>query len=242
LAKPLRVFLRHTLLGSKGNLVSLDDPFVQMSRLLAGHAVKGFIDAGASDGRIACRILRRFPSAIAYMFEPNPAYINPLASCAGGDSRMRPFHVAISDHSGQAELFVTQSRGRASLLKPNARNRKMSPRGASIEKAITVPTVTLDEWWSDQGEPPIEIIKLDIQAGEVRALSGATRLLSRSILLVYTEIFLNPMYEGGALFSEIDSVLRQQGFQLFNLFGPRANACDLLINANAIYLHKRVTM
>ena len=50
----------------------------------------------------------------------------------------------------------------------------MSSQGARIEKTLRVPVITLDDWWADQGDPPIEIIKLDIQAGRAQALPGGS--------------------------------------------------------------------
>ena len=67
-------FLKKRLLGKNRNLVSFDEPFEVMPRLLKGHRVTGIIDAGASNGRISKRLLRRFPAAQAYAFEPNPLY------------------------------------------------------------------------------------------------------------------------------------------------------------------------
>jgi hypothetical protein len=56
------------------------------------------------------------------------------------------------------------------------------------------------------------------------------------VLAIYTEIFFNPMYEGGAIYSEIDLFLRSCGFSLYNLYKPRADQGGMLEQGNAIFV------
>lgn len=238
MAKPLRSLVRRTFFARRGNLVALDEPYATMARLLHGRRVQGMVDAGASDGRTALRLLRHFPEATAHLFEPHPDYVAALEALAAADARIRVQRCALSDVAGAADLFATRGRGQTSLHRPNRRNVAVNRAGASIDATHRVRVVTLDDWWCEAGDPPIELLKLDIQAGELGALRGAARLLRRCVLLVYTEVFFNPMYEGGALFSEIDLWLRECGFVLHNFFGPRTDARDSLLRANAIYLHE----
>ena len=90
-------FLKKRLFGKNRNLVSFDEPFEVMARLLKGHKVTGIIDAGASNGRISKRLLRKFPAAQAYAFEPNPLYTETLKQSAKDDPRFHPQFLALSD-------------------------------------------------------------------------------------------------------------------------------------------------
>lgn len=81
----------------------------------------------------------------------------------------------------------------------------------------------------------MELMKFDIQAAELTALRGAAETLSSTTRLVYAEVFFNPLYEGGAMFGDIDAYLRQFGFRLYNLYKPRADQRDMLLWANAIF-------
>jgi len=81
------------------------------------------------------------------------------------------------------------------------------------------------------------LIKFDIQGGELKALQGATRLLKDSTLLIYTEVLFNPLYNDGAIFSEIDLFLRKHGFVLYDIYKPKYDSNSLLLWGNAIYFH-----
>ena len=230
-------FIRKKLLGKNQNLISLDQPYEVMRRLLKGRQVTGIIDAGASDGRISKRLLGEFPEAHLYAFEPNPFYAQSLQDYAGEDSRFHPYSVALSDHEGNDALHVTQNRGCTSLLPPTKLLKTIAPQGSTLESVEKVQTVTIDEWARQNGDPAIQLIKLDIQGAELKALRGATGLLQRSTLLVYTEIWFNCPYEAGAIYSEIDLFLREQGFIVYDIFKPRYNTNGLIVWGNAIFLN-----
>ena len=231
--------LRQTVFQRYGSLVSLDKNYDAIARLLRGRSVTGILDAGASTGRISSRYLRMFPEAHAYAFEPQPVYRQQLTSLARTNSRFHPFFVALSDAVGALDLHITHSPGSTSLFKPSARMRSLYPAETVAENVERVPVTTIDTWAEEQGNPEIQLMKFDIQGAELRALRGATRTLRTSTLLVYTEILFNSLYEGGALFSELDLCLRESNFVLYNFFKPRSDSGGMLIQANAIYVHEQ---
>jgi len=230
MGKPLRDLLRRTLFRAQGSLVSLDSPYPIIKRLLRGHTVHGILDAGASDGRISKRLIRLFPEATAYLFEPNPAYDAALKTLSQGDPRYQPFGCALSDRQGQMEYYETESLGGCSLFKPLDQ---------PSTRVSTVPAVTIDAWAQSQGDPPIELMKFDIQGGELAALRGGSEVLDRSVLLIYIEVWFNRVYENGAILHEVDSQLRGHGFELYNFFSPKSDEDDVLLWGNAIYWHRK---
>lgn len=230
-------FIKKKLLGKNQNLVSLDDPYEVMRCLLKDHRVTGIIDAGASDGRISRRLLRKFPEAHAYAFEPNPLYIEVLQQYAKEDPRFHPQFLALSDQERSADLYVTESPGSTSLFAPGKRLNQIEPNGASVKSLEKVQVVTIDEWAKRNGDPAIQLMKFDIQGGELRALRGAVRALRSSTLMVYTEIWFNPVYIDGAIYSEIDLFLRENGFLLYDIFKPKYNPNGLIMWGNVIFLN-----
>lgn len=237
MGKPLRALIRHTLFRDKGNLQSLDDAFVTMKKLLRGQTVTDVLDAGASNGRISQRILRHFPTATAWAFEPHPTYNERLTELHKNDPRIKPQFLALSDQPGTIDFYETKWVGQTSRFAPSKRLINLFPHSAEAKKKTTVPAVRLDDWMQENGNPPIQLMKFDIQAGELLAMRGAARTLESTVLMVYTEIYFNRMHEGGALFGDLDLFLRDRGFVLYNIYGPRSDDRDMLIFGNAIFVH-----
>jgi len=237
MAKVLWSLLRKTTFKNKGNLVSLDDHYPVMKKLLCDHTVNGILDAGASTGRITRKFLKAFPEAKAYAFEPQPMYRDRLTALSEKDTRISPQFLALGEQKGNLELQITESAGCTSLFKPSGRMQEMYPAEAAVKETAMVDVVTIDEWRAEQGNPGIEVMKFDIQGGELAALRGAHKTLRESTLLVYTEILFNPLYEGGAVYSEIDLCLREAGFVLYNIYKPKTDDNGMLMWSNAIFVH-----
>jgi FkbM family methyltransferase len=239
MANRISIFIKKRLLGKKHNLVSLDDHYEVMRTLLRGIPVTGIIDAGASYGRVSKKLLQKFPQAEVFAFEPNPLFREALEEVARKDSRIHPCFAAVSDFEGTAEFYMTKARGYASLFAPTKGFDDINPVAASVQNLAKVNVVTIDRWVGRNGDIPIQLMKFDIQGGELKALSGATRVLQSSVLLVYTEIWFRPTYDGGALFGDIDSCLCQNGFELFDIYKPHYDKRGRLSWANAIYIHSK---
>lgn len=236
MAKVLRSIIRKTLFGKRGNLVSLDDPFSTLARLLRGRTVRAMVDAGASDGRVSRRMMEQFPEATVYAFEPNPAYQAALRGFAERDPRFKPQFSALAAAAGVQTLNVARSPGATSLFQPSERLREYAADSAEVVEAVKVPVTTLDSWAKAEGVSPIGVIKLDIQGGELGALQGAQGLLRDSVMGIYTEVLFSPLYQDGALFGEIDAFLRANEFALYNFYGPKTDRAGALLWANAIYV------
>jgi FkbM family methyltransferase len=237
MAKFFRSFVQKTLFARQKNLVSVHDPYAVVARLLRKCQVTGIIDAGASNGRISRRLLRLFPEAFVYAFEPNPSYTEILQKYAAEDSRFQPQFCALSEQEGIVDLHVTGSLGNTSLFKPGSGLKEIDPNGASIKSVEKVEAVTIDGWAKRNGNPSIQLMKFDIQGGELQALRGAAHMLSSSTLVVYTEVLFNSLYNGGAIWSQIDLYLRQHGFVLYDIFKPKYGSNGSLMWGNAIFLH-----
>jgi FkbM family methyltransferase len=226
-ANKFSIYLKKKLVGKNQNLISLEEPYDVMR------------DAGASHGHISERMLRRFPDAHAYAFEPNPFYTEELRAYAARENRFHPQFMALSDHEGIAELHVTESAGNTSLLKPSGKFDLIDPAGAVVRETVSVPVVTIDRWAKGNGDTAIQVMKFDIQGYELAALKGAVQTLQTSTLLIYSEIWFHSVYDGGTTFSEIDGFLREHGFVLYDIYKPKYNRNGLIQWANALYVHAK---
>jgi len=229
-------FIKKIAVGKNMNLVSLDEPYGVIAGILRDRRITGILDAGASNGRITKRLLGLFPGANAYAFEPNPLYRDVLERCASEDKHFRPVFMALSDREGSIDLHVTESPGSTSLFPPGKRTKELDPDGSSIKSVEQVEMITLDKWAEQNAVKEIQLMKFDIQGGELDAFRGAANMLRHSTLAVYTEILFNPMYEGGAIYSDIDLCLREYGFILYDIFKPKYDRNRLLMWGNAIFI------
>lgn len=230
--------LKRKILRKNQNLISIDEPYDVMAKLLKRHRVSGIIDAGASNGSISVRLMKRFPSADVYAFEPNKLYYKGLTELASRQRRFHPFFSALSDSCGTADLNVTKSAGNTSLYLPSEGLHDVDPDGGTVDSRQQVEIVTIDQWARDNKIGSIEVMKFDIQAYELVALKGAVETLRNSTLLIYSEIWFNPVYQNGALLGDINSFLRENGFVMFDIFKPKYDLKGKITWANAIYVHK----
>jgi len=235
LANIITRLLNSAMLGRGGNLQSFEDPYQAVARLLRHENVTGILDAGASHGRVTDRFMRLFPEAQAYAFEPNPMYRDRLEARAAQDKNFHPQYYALSDKPGSLELHVAESPGITSLFRPSAKLHDMYPDKAREKQAIIVDVTTIDEWARNLGNPEIQFMKFDIQGGEVNALKGAADTIARGTKLIYTEILFNSLYDEGGLYTDIDRVLRDYGFQIYNIYKPRTDDQGRIMWANAIF-------
>lgn len=93
----------------------------------------------------------------------------------------------------------------------------MQPTGTSAVKTCRLDdTIDLDT---------IDLLKMDVQGGELLVLDGAPKLTT-SALAIHTEVEFVPLYSGQPLFADIDTRIRSLGFQFhtFRGFGSRSYA------------------
>jgi FkbM family methyltransferase len=211
------------------------DPVNESRSLLNDTPVRAIIDAGAHTGRLARRFLAAFPQATVHAFEPHPESwraLCTLASSSGG--RLIPIQAAVGEHSGTAEFNLGARPETSSLLPRPAEGKAYFPPDAVMVGRTSVPVVALDAWAAEQKVAP-EILKLDIQGGELKALKGAQSLLKTSLRVVLTEMQFVPLYAGAPLYHELACHLAAHGFSLYSFYDLVTAADGQLVYGDAIF-------
>jgi FkbM family methyltransferase len=190
--------------------------------LLENCEVKNVLDVGANSGIVTARYRQLFPSAKVHCFEPMPKYFELLKDRFAGDEKVVVHQGAVSAESGFTQFCINAAPDTSSLLSsdlehvPESYTQSMA--GAQM---LNVRTFTLDEYWASQGNLSIDILKMDIQGGELGALRGAESLLKeRKIRVIYTEVYFLPFYKDQALFGEIAAYLSRFGYVLHGIYSP----------------------
>lgn len=190
--------------------------------LLGESQVSVVFDVGANAGDVTARYRGLFPEATVHCFEPLPGACDHLRRRYVRDAKVTVQQAAVTDLDGECNFTVNCADDSSSLLEadvegiPDSYQRSMSP-----AHSLTVPAVTIDRYCASLNIPKIDILKLDIQGGELRALKGAGNALrSRSIRLIYSEVFFLPFYTGQPLFGDQLAFLAQLGYVLHGIYNP----------------------
>lgn len=212
----------HRVLRSLGiHIERHRDPYDDLSRLVRN--VRVAVDGGAYHGGASREFLRRFSGAAVHAFEANPDLAERLAGSLH-DPRFTLHRKALSDAPGSLKFFLPREDFTGSLLKPDA--------SFGESREIEVEATTLDSL----GIQP-DVIKLDLQGAELKALGGATLALPH-VQAILCEVNFVPRYEGCALFHEVAAFLDGHGLRLFRLYEVHADKKGQWQFADAIFLRR----
>jgi FkbM family methyltransferase len=144
-------------------------------------------DVGCNIGLMSVPLLREHASVRVAAFEPVPWVADCLARTAAHPSlsgRLLVHRVALSDTPGRAQFAMGAAGDDAySGLRDTGR-------GWSDKRRIDVEVRTLDAVWHELGEPPVSVIKLDVEGADSLVLAGARECLARcrpAVLLEWNE-------------------------------------------------------
>jgi FkbM family methyltransferase len=142
-------------------------------------------DVGANIGYVSIMLAKAVgPSGQVYAFEALPANLERLRT-----------HLALNDLTEQVQVIaaavVDQYQPVHFLVGPSGGMGKAEgSAGRRVEyiDKIDVPGVSLDDFVYQQGNPQPQIIKMDIEGGEVLALKGMSRMMAEARPLIFLEL------------------------------------------------------
>jgi len=146
-------------------------------RLLVALARPGtyYLDVGANIGLTSIPLLSLVPECKVVSFEPAPttaAFLERSAAASSFASRWTVVTEAVGSEKGEIDFHVAAG-GMDSFS--GFYDTQRSGAGSSV---VTVRVTTLDDVWADLGEPPVSIVKIDVEGAELDVLRGARRCLS----------------------------------------------------------------
>ncbi len=196
------------------------DAFDDQRVLLTADTPRVILDLGANVGATAMRYAKLFPGATVHAFEPFPETYLRLRTAVGNAKNVQTHALAIADASGTRTFFFNQGHTTNSLL-PVAESYNETLSNSDETKPVgqvEVPTSTVDAFCELQGISHVDVLKMDIQGGELMALRGAANMLGRDIDLIYSEVNFSKIYEGQASFHELCELLTGYGYILLELY------------------------
>lgn len=193
-----------------------------------GYEPRIVIDGGANMGqwtRLACSI---FPEAIFHLIEPQAACRTSLEETAS-HLRSGRIHAAALTEPGVKTVQMIGADGTTGAWISDQ----------ATADSVAVAAVTLDDLIAvEPGDRAL--LKLDLENRELNALRGALRLLQQ-VEVVITEVsfYRPPASDGGPLFEDILTFLRDCGFDLYDfasLASPIGNG--RLRTGDAVFLRR----
>lgn len=185
-----------------------------MEDALAHLVKKGFrpmavLDAGAHRGYWSELANYFFPDAQFFLIEPVSANEPGLKELCAAKPTFQYHMVAVGDQAGEQVMNVTPELTASSLL----------PMGTEWQaQGEKVRVVTLDSLLEQGLIQPPQLVKMDLQGYELKALDGGSRLFDSAEVFIL-EALLYEIMPGAPIFHEIVDYMARRGYVVFDFAG-----------------------
>lgn len=188
------------------------DQIARCRNLVREHQLQYFFDIGANFGLYSILLSDERDLLHLYAFEPLPRNVNQFGAnlyLNGLDNRVSLHHYALSDQSGQFDLFVDPySTGVSTLLPTEARNRKVA-----YKTSIQIESKIFDEVFSFAGTRAL--VKMDVEGAELQALGGMKHFLSNNLVVLQVETMPQNI-------DQVDAFMQRAGYRSLGRLGADA--------------------
>lgn len=182
-------------------------------------------DIGAHFGESVEYLRSIFPNSLIYSFEPDPVSFDVLKNKKYSNNPC--FNMAVSRQTGKMAFYQNEISHTNSLLKINLNSKdsiriseELSKKSSSyydkINNEVEVEVITLDDFIIDNDIESIDLLKIDVQGGEIQVLEGASIALGKAKAVILEAAFYD-FYEKRTTFYDIENVLLPFGFSMFNI-------------------------
>jgi len=189
------------------------DPYADIAAL--GSDIRIAFDVGANEGQTARKMLKAFPEAQIYSFEPVPSTFARLQASISDSNRFRAFNCAFGASSGTAEMTDGPVSGQ------NTMSLSAKPTANTVEVSIN----TVDKFAKAAQISNIDVLKIDTEGFEIPVLQGAEELLKRNAIrfvLAECEFEKNRDQPHGHFF-DICDILTPLGYKIASLYTGGVN-------------------
>ncbi len=181
------------------------------------------IHLGAGSGQGEIPPLKEFPAEFSRIYSSEA---NDDARSDSSQSNITTIPYAISDRDGERPLYMCRHAGSTSFYQPNidlVRRWYYGDRNLleflEVIETKTVKTRSLDSLMAEGVIRGADFLRLNIQGAELDALHGGQRALDEAVA-IQIELSFDQTYRDAPLFSDIEPLLRANGFVLFDFIAP----------------------
>jgi FkbM family methyltransferase len=172
------------------------------------NKLTGVIHVGAHEGQ-EMNIYFNMGAHKILWYEANPTVYQKLTDNIRIDDRQSAKNKAVSNFCGRVNFNIeTVNHGQSSSILPLKDHVKYYP-SVKYTDQVEVECITLDS----ENLTGYNMLATDAQGSDFNILIGAEKLLKEQIGFVYTEVFVEELYEGCGLLPQVDDYLSTMGFQ-----------------------------
>jgi len=202
-------------------------------------------DVGASKGQSITRYKKLFQNPIIHSFEPNIDEVNILKQNYIHDKNLYLNNVAVGDKKGNLEFNINSISAHSSFnnLIPNTTWIKERSNSLKIDskkytnKKVKAEIITLDDYVNEKNITNIDILKMDIQGFEDKALLGAQKLLRENrIKLIQLKIIFSEIYENPLNIYDVEKILIPNNYKLFGIANGGSLISHYIYQSDFIYI------
>ena len=213
-----------------------EDESYKIAIAQCGRTDPVIIDGGAHRGGSVAAFSNYAPQAKFHCFEPDPSLAQELTRLFLHNPNVWVVTAALGDAKGQATFNINVSRPTNSLLSPGDALQPDLQSLVELVEQVEVDIVTIDAYCEAKALDRVDIIKLDLQGYDYKALLGAKATL-RCARVVLIEVLFVEIYKGCNLFPDVLRLMGESGYNLFTLCGLHYGNHDELLWADAIFVN-----
>jgi FkbM family methyltransferase len=186
-----------------------------IERLLSGSRSRVFYDIGANYGYYCLKLASK--ASHIYAFEPVARTYHTLVRNVQRNNlkNVTPYRLGLSDKSLSTEINIYSTSGYNSLFLIDYPSVTGQHEVLVGKEAISL--VTLDELIQDQSLNPPDLIKMDIEGGELFALKGARKTIETYQPILLLEFNPRTYKAAGYTTSDVSAELEEHDYQIYGI-------------------------
>jgi FkbM family methyltransferase len=196
------------------------------------------VDVGGAGGVISGIFSQHFPNARVYAFEPIKKTFEGLVERTRGNPQITAINKGLGSRADTLSIHVASRPTASSIFQMEEKiNNEYFAENLREVRSEQITISTLDDEIPSDIE--VNIIKIDVQGYELEVLRGGLSTLKRTAIVIL-ELQNHELYVDAPKYYELDSFLREQDFNLYNIV-PSIRQHKKLYEWDGIYVHRRIS-
>jgi FkbM family methyltransferase len=193
-------------------------------------------DVGANIGQTTKGLIKYFPMAQVYSFEPVASSFAKLRKNYSLYANVHPIQRALGSQPGEMSMALHKESELNTLVADSSRAKDRSG------ETEVVKVVTIDQFCRDAEISHIDVLKMDVQGWEVKVLSGASTMLSNNkVHFVLSEVAFRRHDTDMQHIGELSDLMESNEFWLCGFYDTFrwGNNKQYVGFTNALYLNPK---